>query len=150
MSSPRGKAAVWGLPGCLGSGSLASQHTHRPAGERDGLEDTGQLSMHKSGGPAAEAQLLLLWPWGGRSKENKSMSIIFACGKGCRWLRVTLQGGTWDLRRFLCLSNENWVRAECVPKQKLLVRMPAEAGKALLYQAKTDQKVRTPACKTRA
>lgn len=90
--------------------------------------NTLELSMHERTG----AWLLLFWPWGGRFKENKSTSISSGCRKGHRWLRLTLQGGTWDLRRllkyYLCLSNKNWVRAEHVPKQKLLKRVPVESG----------------------
>lgn len=97
------------------------------------------------------AHLVLLWSWGGGFQRKKSTSISSGCGKGYRWLRLTLQGGTWDLSRFLkyylCLSNRNWVRAEHVPKQKLLRRVLAEAGKALTYQVKMEKKMRSRVCK---
>jgi len=98
-------------------------------------------------GAAAGARLLLHWHRGGRFKENKRTSVGSGCGKGYRWLRLTLQGGTWDLSRFLkyylCLSNKNWVRAGRALKQKLLIRALAESRKALMYQVKTEEKRRT-------
>lgn len=101
------------------------------------VEDTWELFMLKALRSPVGALLLLLWPWGGKQKGNKSMSIGFRCGKGCRWLRLALQGGTWDLGRFLkyylCLSDKMLVRAECTLKQNLLIRVPAESGKVLRY-----------------
>lgn len=143
---------VWGLPGCLGP--TLQVLTAKPAGRLVNAmgcrRHLGTVHAQKRGS-AAVAQLLLLWPWGGRFKENTSTSIHSGCGKGYRWLRLALQGGMWDLSRFLkyylCLSNKNCVRAECVPKQMLLMRVLAESGKALMYQLKTEKESRTLVCK---
>ena len=115
------RLAFWAaLEGSSGLGSAKPPWTHvacphvKPAGRLVNAvgcrRHLGIVHAQKRGS-AAGARLLLLWPWGGRFKANKSMSIGSGCGRGYRWLRLTLQGRTWDLSRFLkhyfCLSNKN-------------------------------------------
>lgn len=57
----------------------------------------------------------------------------------------------WDLGKFLkyylCLSDKNWVNAECALKQNPLIRVLAESGKALRYQINTEKEMMTQVCK---
>lgn len=90
-----------------------------------GFQEDTTMSVLKAWRSPAGALLLFLWPWGGRWRGNKSTSSRFECGKECRWLRLTLRGGIWDLGMFLkyylCLSDKNWVNTECALKQNPLM-----------------------------